>query len=139
MRTKTSSGAENPYSLFMRRSFCAPPLRRSGPLSPLKPGGTSFNTQNPIPYKSQKTRSFLETTRAKERQRGRAGAAERAKEGCEWLPEGSDTRLGAGCRVFESPHSDHCSWAWSDLRSGPSFLLKFSAGNQAPFLWGISF
>lgn len=33
---------------------------------PLKPGGTSFNTQNPIPHKSQKTKGFLETSRAKE-------------------------------------------------------------------------
>ena len=49
---------------------------------------------------------MLETRRAKECQRGRAGAAERAKEGCEGLPEGSDTRLGARYREFESPHSD---------------------------------
>lgn len=32
----------------------------------MKPGGTSFNTQNPIPHKSQKTKGFLETSRAKE-------------------------------------------------------------------------
>ena len=70
-------------------------LCETGPLSSLKPGGTSFNIQNPIPYKSQKTGFFLETHRAKECQRGTAGAAERAKEGCEWLPEGSDTHLGA--------------------------------------------
>ena len=36
------------------------------PLSSLKPGGTSFNIQNPIPHKSQKTKDFLETSRAKE-------------------------------------------------------------------------
>ena len=110
VRTETGSGAESPYSLFMRRIFCAPPLRWSGPLSPLKPGWVSFNIQNPIPHKSQKARFFLETTRAKECQRGGAGAAERAKESCKWLPEGSDTRLGAGCRRFESCHSDHLSW-----------------------------
>lgn len=34
--------------------------------SPLRPGGTSFNTQKPIPYKSQKTKGVLETNRAKE-------------------------------------------------------------------------
>ena len=34
--------------------------------SPLKPGGISFNIQNPIPHKSQKTKGFLETSRAKE-------------------------------------------------------------------------
>ena len=67
----------------------------TGPLSSLKPGGTSFNIQNPIPHKSQKTGFFLETNRAKEPQRGRGGRAERAKEGCEWLPERSDTHLGA--------------------------------------------
>ena len=31
----------------------------TGPLSSLSPGGTSFNIQNPIPYKSQKTGFFL--------------------------------------------------------------------------------
>ena len=67
----------------------------TGPLSSLKPDGTSFNIQNPIPYKSQKAGFFLETRRAKEHQRGRGGRAERAKEGCEWLSEGSDTHLGA--------------------------------------------
>jgi hypothetical protein len=35
-------------------------------IAPLKSGGTSFNTQNPIPHKSQKTKGFLETSRAKE-------------------------------------------------------------------------
>ena len=74
--------------------------------SPLKPGGTSFNTQNPIPHKSQKTKGFLETSRSKECQRGTAGAEERAKEGDRVPAEGSDTHLGARCREFESPHSD---------------------------------
>jgi len=73
---------------------------------PLKPGGTSFNTQNPIPHKSQKTKGFLETSRSKECQRGTAGAEERAKEGDRVPAEGSDTHLGARCREFESPHSD---------------------------------
>ena len=50
---------------------------------------------------------MLETRRAKECQRGIAGAAERAKEGGRVLVESSDTRLGARCREFESPHSDH--------------------------------
>ena len=74
--------------------------------SPLKPGGTSFNIQNPIPHPSQKAKVLLETRRAKECQRGIAGAAERAKEGGRVLFESSDTRLGARCREFESPHSD---------------------------------
>lgn len=70
-------------------------LCETGPLSSLKPGGTSFNIQNRIPYKSQKTGFFLETRRAKECQRGGSEAEERAKEGCKWLPEGSDIGLGA--------------------------------------------
>ena len=49
---------------------------------------------------------MLETRRAKECQRGIAGAADRAKEGDRVLFESSDTRLGAGCRRFESCHSD---------------------------------
>ena len=49
---------------------------------------------------------MLETRRAKECQRGIAGAVERAKEGGRVLSESSDTRLGARCREFESPHSD---------------------------------
>ena len=48
---------------------------------------------------------MLETRRAKECQRGTAGAEERAKEGGRVLAEGSDTRLGAGCRAFESRYS----------------------------------
>ena len=49
---------------------------------------------------------MLETRRAKGCQRGIAGAAERAKEGGRVPSESSDTRLGARCREFESPHSD---------------------------------
>lgn len=49
---------------------------------------------------------MLETHRAKECQRGTAGAEERAKEGGRALAEGSDTRLGSRDRAFESPHSD---------------------------------
>ena len=67
----------------------------TGPLSSLSPGGTSFNIQNPIPHKSQKTGFFLETRRAKEYQRGRGGRAERAKEVDKVPAEGIDTHLGA--------------------------------------------
>ena len=70
------------------------------------PDNTSFNIQNPIPHPSQKEKVLLETRRAKECQRGIAGAAERAKEGNRVPSESSDTRLGARCREFESPHSD---------------------------------
>ena len=72
----------------------------------LSPDGTSFNIQNPIPHPSQKEKGLLETRRAQECQRGIAGAAERAKEGGRVPFESSDTRLGARCREFESPHSD---------------------------------
>lgn len=44
--------------------------------------------------------------RAKEFQRGTAGVPESAKEGATGLAEGSDIGLGAGCRGFESLHSD---------------------------------
>ena len=48
-----------------------------------------------------------ETNRAKEFQKGTAGVPESAKEGATGLPEGSDIGLGARCREFESPISDH--------------------------------
>lgn len=100
-------------------AFSAPSLRRSGPLLPLTLDGTSFNIQNPIPHPSQKEKVLLETRRAKECQRGIAGAAERAKEGDRVPAEGSDTHLGARCREFESPHSDHRSI----LRGTPIFYF----------------
>ena len=95
------------FLCFMRRSFCASALRYLACHLPLKPGGTSFNTQNPIPHKSQKTKGFFETSRAKECQRGSSGAEERGKEGGKVTAEGSDTHLGSRDRAFESPHSDH--------------------------------
>ena len=49
------------YSLFMRRNFCV-----FGVVYQANPDVVSFNTQNPIPHKSQKTKGFLETSRAKE-------------------------------------------------------------------------
>lgn len=61
-----------------------------------------------------------ETRRAKECQRGIAGAAERAKEGNRVLSEGFDTRLGARCREFESPHSDHMN----EVRFSNIFIEK---------------
>ena len=51
--------------------YAAQFLRRSdeaiGLSSPLRLDGISFNIQNPIPHKSQKTKGFPETSRAKER------------------------------------------------------------------------
>ena len=63
---------------------------------------------------------MLETRRAKECQRGIAGAAERAKEGGRVPFESSDTRLGARCREFESPHSDHMN----EVRFSNIFIEK---------------
>ena len=70
----------------------------------LKPGGTSFNTQNPTPHKSQKTKAAPETNRAKEFQRGTAGVPESTKEDATGLPEGSDICLGPHSQTFE-PHT----------------------------------
>ena len=70
------------------------------------PVGSTFNIQNFIPHKSQKTKAVPETNRAKEFQRGTAGVPESVKEGATGLHEGSDIGLGSRCREFESPHSD---------------------------------
>ena len=89
--------------------YAAQFLRRSdeaiGLSSPLRLDGISFNIQNPIPHKSQKTKAASETNRAKEFQRGTAGVPESAKKGATGLSEGSDIGLGSRGRAFESPHS----------------------------------
>ena len=85
-------------------AFPASPLWRFSLSFLFTPDGTSFNIQNPIPHPSQKEKVLLETRRAKECQRGIAGAAERAKEGGRVPFESSDTRLGAGCWKSESLH-----------------------------------
>ena len=72
----------------------------------VNPVGSTFNIQNFVPHKSQKTKVSVEANRAKEFQRGTAGVPESAKEGARGLSEGSDIGLGAGCRRFESCHSD---------------------------------
>lgn len=66
------------------------------------PVGSTFNIQNFIPHKSQKTKAVSETNRAKEFQRGTAGAPESAEEGTTGLPEGSDIGLGQHFQTFES-------------------------------------
>ena len=68
--------------------------------------GSTFNIQNFIPHKSQKTKAVSETNRAKEFQRGTAGVPESVKEGATGLSEGLDIGLGAGGPEFESLHSD---------------------------------
>ena len=82
--------------------------------------GSTFNIQNSIPHKSQKTKAASETNRAKEFQRGTAGVAESAKESGTGLSEGSDIGLGAGCRRFESCHSDHMN----EVRFSNIFIEK---------------
>lgn len=67
----------------------------------------SFNIQNSIPHKSQKTKVLLETNRAEEFQTGTTGVKESAKEGARVPSEGLDTYLGCGSREFKSRHSDH--------------------------------
>ena len=71
--------------------------------------GSTFNIQNFIPHKSQKTKVAGEANRAKEFQRGTAGVPQSVKEGARGLAEGSDIGLGPGFREFESRHSDHKS------------------------------
>ncbi len=68
--------------------------------------GSTFNIQNSIPHKFQKTKAASEANRVKEFQKGTAGVPESAKEGARGLSEGSDIGLGAGGPGFESPHSD---------------------------------
>ena len=70
----------------------------------VNPVGSTFNIQNFIPHKSQKTKAASETNRAKEFQRGNAGVPESAKEGARGLSEGSDIGLGPHSQTFE-PHT----------------------------------
>ena len=72
----------------------------------VNPVGSTFNIQNSIPHKSQKPKAVAEINSPIEFQRGTAGVPESAKECDTVLPEGSDIGLGAGCRAFESHHSD---------------------------------
>ena len=63
--------------------------------------GSTFNIQNFIPHKSQKTKAVSETNRAKEFQRGTEGVPESVKEGATGLSEGSDIGLGQYFQIFE--------------------------------------
>ena len=74
---------------------------------------------------------MLETRRAKECQRGIAGAAERAKEGGRVPFESSDTRLGARCREFESPHSDQNPSKFYDFGGfSLTFMILYGQDNS---------
>lgn len=70
----------------------------------VNPVGSTFNIQNFIPHKSQKTKAASETNRAKEFQRGTAGVPESAKEGARGLSEGSDIGLGGYARAVTQFH-----------------------------------
>ena len=70
------------------------------------PVGSTFNIQNFIPHKSQKTKVVVETNRAKEFQRGTAGVPESVKECARGLSEGSDIGLGQHFQIFESHTPD---------------------------------
>ena len=111
---------KNPHaaliSLFMRRNFWAARCGKKHPPPGTIPVGSTFNIQNSIPHKSQKTKVVSEMNRAKEFQRGTAGVLESAKEGVAGLSEGSD--IGLGCRgwVFKSPHSDQNPSEINDFR-----------------------
>ena len=94
------------YSLSIAAQFLSYSLQQNRPLSVVNPVGSTFNIQNFIPHKSQKTKAVSEANRAKEFQRGTAGVSESAKEGATGLPEGLDIGLGPSGREFESPISD---------------------------------
>ena len=51
---------------------------------------------------------------------------ESAKEGATGLPEGSDIGLGARCREFESPISDHGPLKSNDFRGPFSYSLSIA-------------
>ncbi len=97
------------YFFVYAAQFLSCSLRQKHPLLDVNPVGSTFNIQNSIPNKSQKTKAVSETNRAKEFQKGTAGATEIAKESAEGLAEGSDIGLGSRDRTFESPHSDQNS------------------------------
>ena len=93
----------------------------------VNPVGSTFNIQNSIPHKSQKTKAVSETNRAKEFQKGTAGATESAKECDSVLPEGSDIGLGPGDRAFEPHYSDQNPSEIVDFRGIFLFFVYYGA------------
>ena len=77
------------------------------PLLEVNPVGSTFNIQNSIPHKSQKTKAVSEMNRAKEFQRGTAGVLESNKKRRKVLFDETDILLGPSGRGFEPLHSDH--------------------------------
>ena len=98
------------------------------------PVGSTFNIQNPIPHKSQKTKAVSETNRPIEFQRGTGRVLESVKEGTTGLSEGSDIGLGPRGREFEPLHSDQSPSEIVDFRG--VFLDAFRRGNKPPVLPG---
>ena len=94
------------YFIVYAAQFLSYSLRQKHPQLEVNPVGSTFNIQNFIPHKSQKTKAVPETNRAKEFQRGTAGVLESSKKGVTGLPEGSDISLGPSGRGFEPLHSD---------------------------------
>jgi len=66
-----------------------------------------FNSQNFIPNQSHLRKAPPEIPSAKDRKTVFYTLTVRDRKAQKWLFEASDHRLGAGCRVFESPRSDH--------------------------------
>lgn len=89
--------------------------------------GSTFNIQNFIPHKSQKTKAVSEINRPIEFQRGTAGVPESAKEGARPLAESSDIGLGSRDRAFESPHSDQNPLKSVDFRGFFLFIVYCGA------------
>ena len=103
------------YFIVYAAQFLSYSLWQKRPPPEAIPVGSTFNIQNSIPHKSQKTKVAGEASRAKEFQRGTAGVPESVKEGATGLHEGSDIGLGPSGRRFEPCHSDQrpqerCSW-----------------------------
>ena len=93
------------------------------------PVGSTFNIQNPIPHKSQKTKAVSETNRPIEFQRGTGGVLESVKEGTTGLSEGSDIGLGPGDRAFEPHYSDQNPSEIVDFRGIFLFFVYCDAGD----------
>lgn len=79
------------------------------------PVGSTFNIQNSIPHKSQKTKAVPEANRAAKFQRVTAGSTESIKEAARCSAEHTDICLGPSGRGFKSLYSDqhpqeHRSW-----------------------------
>ena len=90
--------------------------------------GSTFNIQNSIPHKSQKTKVVSETNRVKEFQRGTAGALESNKKCTKVLFEDTDILFGIkrpGVRVAPlGPNNDN-----------PNYIIQ--AGNVFGFIISI--